>query len=171
MNSTPTNTKKKLNAMDWFIIIAVLLCIAGAALRAFIGTDNALNGTVTMEKHVVFFKVENIRNSSTEYLAPGAAFYIDVTGQYLGEISGNVTVTPAVYMFEDANGKYVQAYAPENGDATRVDATGTLIVDGYMSDNGFLLNGTTSLAPGKEITIRSNFIQVKITVTEIVKAS
>lgn len=171
MNSTPTNTKKKLNAIDWFIIAVLLLCIAGAAFRVFIGSDNSLSGAVTMEKHVVFFKVENIRNSSTEYLAPGAVFYIDSTGQYLGEISGNVTVTPAVYMFEDVNGKYVQAYAPENGDATRVDATGTLIVDGYMSDNGFLLNGATSLAPGKEITIRSNFIQIKITVTEIVKAS
>ena len=171
MNSTPTNTKKKLNAIDWFIIAVLLLCIAGAAFRVFIGSDNSLSGAVTMEKHVVFFKVENIRNSSTEYLAPGAVFYIDSTGQYLGEISGNVTVTPAVYMFEDVNGKYVQAYAPENGDATRVDATGTLIVDGYMSDNGFLLNGTTSLAPGKEITVRSNFIQVKITVTEIAKIS
>ena len=171
MNSTPTNTKKKLNAIDWFIIVVLLLCVAGAAFRVFVGSDNSLSGTVTMEKHVVFFKVENIRNSSTEYLAPGEVFYIDSTGQYLGEISGNVTVTPAVYMFEDVNGKYVQAYAPENGDATRVDATGTLIVDGYMSDNGFLLNGATSLAPGKEITIRSNFIQIKITVTEIVKAS
>jgi hypothetical protein len=143
----------------------------GAALRTFIGTDNALSGAVTMEKHVVFFKVENIRNSSTEYLTPGETFYIDSTGQYLGEITGNATVTPAVYMFEDVNGKYVQAYAPENGDATRVDVMGTLIVDGYMSENGFLLNGTTSLAPGKEITIRSNFIQLKITVTEIVKMS
>lgn len=171
MTSNPTNNKKKLNAIDWFIIVALLLCVAGAALRAFIGTDNSMNGTVTMEKHAVFFKVENIRNSSTEYLTPGEVFYIDATGQYLGEITGNVTVTPAVYMFEDASGKYVQAYAPENGDATRVDATGTLIVDGYMSDNGFLLNGTTSLAPGKEITIRSNFIQVKITVTEIAKIS
>ena len=171
MNSNPTNTKKKLNAIDWFIIIALLLCIAGAALRTFIGTDNALSGSVTMEKHVVFFKVENIRNSSTEYLTPGEIFYIDSTGQYLGEITGNATVTPAVYMFEDVNGKYVQAYAPENGDATRVDVMGTLIVDGYMSENGFLLNGTTSLAPGKEITIRSNFIQLKITVTEIVKMS
>ena len=104
-------------------------------------------------------------------MTPGETFYIDSTGQYLGEITGNATVTPAVYMFEDVNGKYVQAYAPENGDATRVDVMGTLIVDGYMSENGFLLNGTTSLAPGKEITIRSNFIQLKITVTEIVKMS
>ena len=91
MNSTPTNTKKKLNAIDWFIIAVLLLCIAGAAFRVFIGSDNSLSGAVTMEKHVVFFKVENIRNSSTEYLAPGAVFYIDSTGQYLGEISGNVT--------------------------------------------------------------------------------
>lgn len=171
MTSNPTKAKKKLNAIDWFIIVALLLCIAGAALRTFIGTDNALAGTTTMEKHAVLFKVENIRNSSTEYLTPGETFYLDSTGQYLGEVIGNVAVTPALYMFEDASGKYVQAYAPENGDATRVDITGTLLVDGYMSDNGFLLNGTTSLAPGKEITIRSSFIQVKITITEIAKIS
>ena len=60
MTSNPTNNKKKLNAIDWFIIVALLLCVAGAALRAFIGTDNSMNGTVTMEKHAVFFKVENI---------------------------------------------------------------------------------------------------------------
>ena len=171
MTSNPTNKKKKLNAIDWFIIVALILCIAGAALRTFIGSDNSLAGTVTMEKYVVSFKVDNIRNSSTEYLAAGQTFYIDTTGQYLGETTGAVTVTPAVYMFEDANGKYVQAYAPENGDATRVDVTGTLLVTGYMSENGFLLDGTVSLAPGKEITVRSNMIQVKITITDIAKVS
>ena len=66
MTSNPTNTKKKLNAIDWFIIVALLLCIVGAALRTFIGTDNALSGAVTMEKHVVFFKVENIHVSGAE---------------------------------------------------------------------------------------------------------
>ena len=172
MTSQPNKTRKKLNAIDYFILVAVVLCIAGAALRTFIGSEgNSLSGAVTMEKYVISFKVENIRNSSTEYFAPGEKFYIDSTGQYVGEITGPVSVTPAVFLFEDAGGKYVQAYAPENGDATRIDMTGTLAVTGYMSGNGFLVDGTVSVAPGKKITLRSSSIRVEVTVTDIAKVS
>ncbi len=172
MTSNPTKTKKKLNAIDYFILVAVVLCIAGAALRTFIGSEgNSLGGTITMEEYVVSFKVENIRNSSTEYFAPGEKFYLDTTGQYLGEISDAVSVTPALFVFEDVNGKYTQAYAPENGDATRIDMTGTLRVTGYMSENGFLLDGTTALSPNKHIVMRSSFIRVEITITDIAKVS
>ena len=50
MTSQPNKTKKKLNAIDYFILVAVVLCIAGAALRTFIGSEgNSLSGAVTME--------------------------------------------------------------------------------------------------------------------------
>lgn len=172
MTSQPNKTKKKLNTIDYFIIVAVVLCIAGAALRTFIGSEgNSLGGTVNMENYVISFKVMNIRNSSTEYFAPGEKFYVDSTGQYVGEIAGTVAVTPALFLFEDADGKYIQAYAPENGDATRIDMNGTLAVKGYMSDNGFLVDGTVSLAPGKNITLRSSSIRVEVTITDIAKVS
>lgn len=164
--------RKKLNAMDWFLILAVVLCLAGAAFRMAVGSEGgSFSQPVTMEEYVVSFKISNIRNSSSEYLEADTPFYIDTTDQYFGTILGNVSVTPALFYLEDASGNYVEAYAPENGDATRVDVTGTMLVSGYMADGGFLLGGTTSLAINKSLALRSSHIYVTITITDIVKAS
>jgi len=173
MNENPNmKKKKKLNAIDYFIIAAVVLCLAGAALRMALGSDGlSLNSPVVMEDYVVSFKVENIRNSSAAYLQPEQQFYIDATGQYFGKISDSISVTPARFTIEDAEGNPIEVFAPENGDATRVDVTGTMTVSGYMSENGFLLDGTTALAVNKTLAIRSSYLYVTITVTDIVKAS
>lgn len=171
-NPNPKTNKKKLNAIDWFLIIAVVLCLAGSAFRMIVGSEGGtLTAPVTMEDYVVSFKIGNIRNSSTEYLQPETKFYMDSTDQYFGQIQGNVSVTPAQFYLEDAEGNYVEAYAPENGDATRVDVTGTMQVSGYMGEGGFLLDGTTSLAINKTFALRSSHIYVTITITDIVKAS
>lgn len=164
--------RKKLNAVDYFIIAALVCCLVGAALRMILGSDGgSLTAPITMEDYIVSFKISNIRNSSTEYLKADEQFYIDTTKQYFGKITGSVSVTPALYFIEDTEGNYIRAYAPENGDATRVDATGTMLVSGYMSDNGFLLGGTTALAINKTLALRSSYIYVTVTITDIVKAS
>lgn len=173
MNANPTQkTKKKLNAIDWFLIIALVLCLAGAALRIALGSESGSFSTpVVMEDYIVSFKIQNIRNSSVEYLSEAQQFYISSTDQYFGQIEGNVSVTPARFQVTDAEGNYVEAYAPENGDATRVDVVGTMRVSGYMSEHGFLLGGTTALAANKSLSLQSSFIYVTITVTDIAKAS
>lgn len=172
MNANAKKQKKKLNAIDWFLILAVLLCLAGAAFRLAVGRDGgSLSTAVTMEDYVVSFKISNIRNSSSEYLQQGTEFYMDETDQYFGSILGNVSVTPARFFLEDASGNFVEAYAPENGDATRVDVTGTMQVSGYMADGGFLLGGTSTLAINKTVLLRSSHLSVTITITDIVKAS
>ena len=44
-------------------------------------------------------------------------------------------------------------------------------VSGYMSDNGFLLDGLTALSINKAVALRSPFLYVTITVTGITKAN
>ena len=174
MNANPNSPKKrkKLNAIDYFIIAAVLLCIVGVTLRSFIGSEgNHLSSPIVMEDYVISFKISNIRNSSSDYFAPGEKFYIDSTKQYFGEIADTVSVTPALLSLEDINGQYIQTYAPENGDATRMDIAGTMLVSGYMGENGFLLGGSTNLALNKEMAIRSSYIYATIVITDIAKAS
>ncbi len=173
--ATNPKQKRKLNAVDYFIIAALILCIAGAALRVTIdkagGTLGALTSPIVHEDYVVSFKISNIRNTSTSYLIPGDAFYMDTSKQFFGTLEGNVTVTPALFYVEDINGNYFQTYAPENGDATRVDVTGTIRVSGYMSDSGFLLNGNTPLSANTALALRNKNIYVSVTVTDISKAS
>ena len=171
-NTSEKKTKKKLNAIDWFLIIAVVLCLAGAGLRMLLGSESgSFTSPVVMEDYIISYEINNIRNSSAEYLAADEDFYIEATDQYFGKSAGNISVTPAQFYLADAEGNYVEAYAPENGDATRVDAAGTMRVSGYMSENGFLLGGTSMLAPNKTLMIRSKNLQVEITVTGIEKIS
>lgn len=167
-----TREKRKLNAVDYFILIAVVLCIAGAVLRVVVDrSGGSLSSPVVLEDYVVSFKIENIRNTSTEYLTAGEEFYIDTTKQFFGTLTDNVSVTPALLYIEDANGNYIQTYAPENGDATRVDVRGTMNVSGYMSEGGFLLGGSTPLAANKSFALRTTNLYVTITITDIAKAS
>lgn len=171
-NVNTKKNKKRLNAIDWFLIFAVVLCIAGAVLRTVLGSESgSFSSRVEMEEYIVSFKIQNIRNSSTEYLTEDQVFYIYATDQYFGKIAGSISVTPAQTYFTDAEGNYIVAYAPENGDATRIDVTGAMRVSGYTGDNGFLLDGTTSLAVNQNVALRSSYLYVTITITDIVKAS
>ena len=165
------NPKKlKLNALDYFLIIAVVLCLVGGGIRVFLG-GNGHSSQVALEEYVISFTISDIRNTSTEYLGAGEAFYLKSTQQYFGEIADTVSVTPALFYVENAAGEYVKAYAPENGDATRVDVAGTMRVTGYMSDHGFLLGGTTPLAANKEVELISKYLSIKLEITDIEKAS
>lgn len=173
MNTTSKKKNgKKLNALDYCIILAVVLCLVGAALRMAVGSEgNSLHSQIVMEDYIVSFRVNNIRNSSTEYMTDGKEFYLHATEQYFGKIQGNISVTPAMYQIEDQYGTLLQVYAPENGDATRVDASGSMLVSGYMGENGFLLDGSTSLAVNKSMALRSRDLYITITITDIAKAS
>lgn len=170
--NTSEKRKIKCNAVDYFIIIAIVLCIAGVGLRIAVGNNGgSLSSPVVMEDYILSFHIADIRNTSTEYLGVGEQFYIESTEQYFGEIADSIAVTPALFYVENSEGHYVQTYAPENGDATRVDVTGTMRVSGYMGENGFLLGGNTNIAANKELTLRNKNLEVKITVTGIEKAS
>ena len=174
MPKTNTSEKRKIkcNAVDYFIIIAVVLCLVGVGLRIAIENNGgSLSSPVVMEDYILSFHISDIRNTSTEYLGVGEQFYIESTKQYFGEIADNIAVTPALFYVENGEGHYVQTYAPENGDATRVDVTGTMRVSGYMGEHGFLLGGNTTLAANKEVSLLNKNLKVKITVTGIEKAS
>jgi hypothetical protein len=170
--SETVREKRKLNAVDWFLIVAVILCLAAAAVRLWLGpTSGALTKSAEIADYVVSFRISNIRNSSTRYLVEGEEFYIPAPAQYFGSVLGNISVTPALFHMQDAEGRYLSVYAPENGDATRIDVTGAMLVSGCMSENGFLLGGTTPLAVNKTIVLRSAYLYVTITVTDISRAA
>ena len=165
-------TRKRLNAVDWFLIVALVLCLATAAVRLLLGPDStSLQKSAEEEEYVVSFKINNIRNSSTRYLAEGETFYMFNPVQPFGTILGSISVTPALYYLQDVDGNYLSVYAPENGDATRIDVTGTMRVSGITTDTAFLVGGTTPLTINKTVTIRSPYLYVTITITDIARAS
>ena len=59
-------SRKKLNAVDWFLILAILLCIVGAVLRMLLGSESGSFTTpVVEEDYIISFKISNIRHIRT----------------------------------------------------------------------------------------------------------
>lgn len=158
--------KRKISPLDVFVIVLLVLCVAGVALRIYVGTDGILPD-ITKEtgEYAVSFEVTGISSAVSTYLAKGEPLYSE-SGELIGTVREGITVTPAVIFVEDADGKYVQTYSgADNGDASLVDVRGTFTVEGHETGYGFLANGKTYLAPNyvTEMHTRNATFSVKIT--------
>ena len=171
-NPAKNNSKRKLNALDIFIILIVILIAAGVFLRIYVVKNGALPGqTAKLEKYAVSFLMKNIRGSSADCFIEGEELYLDTTGALFGTLTDNIAITPAETFIENAYGEYILTYSVEDGDDGRIDVRTVALVDGYMSDEGFLLGGTTYIAPNKQMILKSKNIVVNVTITDITKVS
>jgi hypothetical protein len=155
--------KIRFNGIDVLIIIAFIGCVIALALRYQLvdviknsGNDN--NARIS-------FRVEDIQEESEQYFNNGDKFFVVEAGNskiLLGTLENRIDAEPAeVYNF-DSEGNYV--LSSKDG---RIDVRGEVIASGLFSEEGFLLNNTKYLAPGSEITIQSNNIEVTATVLDI----
>ncbi len=167
------NTKKKrLGALDICILVALLLCLLGAAVRMVFRDNSPLAQNIPLDKYTVYFTVYNIRSTSEKFLKDGTVFYIDDTGEYFGTLVGSPAVTYARKTYVDMNGNIVEVYnnTEEEGIA-RIDVEGAFQISGKMDENGFfLLNGNRQIAPSQEIEIRSRELFINVRINSIEKA-
>lgn len=172
-NSTNAEKKKGLGALDVIILLALVACVVAAGF-AFVFSKATADADVEekdFEEYVISFESYGMRQSAAQMLNPGETFYYTDASDF-GVMNDNLTVTPAVVYVEDENGVCVKSYAPENGDYTKVDVSGSFTVKGVRNAKGFfLLNGTTKLMPNKSVTIRNDTIAFGITITDIQKVS
>ncbi|MBO5110776.1 MAG: hypothetical protein J6D21_08665 [Clostridia bacterium] len=157
--------KKKtgFNALDAFIILVVLLCLVGAGLRMFMG-ENGENVTPN-EKYVVSFLIREAIDTDADALTSGDVFYLDTTNAIFGTLDGEPIVSPKQVNVIDENGQLNIDYSV--GDSVFI--RGRIIVEGYMSEEGFMLNGNTYLAPYKTIDVHTQYLMKTIEITEITK--
>ncbi len=164
-------SRKRISALDVFVIVALVLCVVGAGLRVYMKRF-VDNDKPQPENYVISFEIKNVRTTSSEYFTDGEIFYMIDGGDVFGEITGNVSITPAEMYVTDSEGNYILTYYPDNGDSSRIDVSGTMTVSGYCDDNGvFLLGGDTILTPNRQFDVRSKNITVSLTVTAISKAA
>lgn len=173
MNQEGKMKKKRLGALDICILIAVLLCILGAAARFVFKEDSVLAQNTPLDLYTVYFTVQDIRETSAIYLYDGAGFYIEESGEYFGRLAGTPGTTPALKTYTDQNGRFVEVYNNTDDDrVARINVEGAFIVSAVMDEDGYLLlNGNTYIAPNKEVKIRSKELLVNIRITSVVKAN
>lgn len=156
--------KKRIAAIDVLIILLLMLCIAGVAVRIAVG-ENGLFSNDEKGSYIISYVIEGEKDEYSNYFTEGREFFFE-NGESFGTLSGNATFTPARIIGENSRGEAVINYATDGS----VDITGTFLSRGTMTESGFLLNSNTYLAPNMTVMVVSSDITAEITVTDITKA-
>ena len=153
------NNKKRFGALDWVILIVLLLCAAVFALR--LGYKDQISGDELMSKYAISFSITDVRHTTVDAFVKGDKVYVATDDTYIGIFDRIDSNNPAAYYVENSDTK---VYYPQG---TRVDLMGTLISEGVMNDDGFFAGGSYFLAPGKKLTIYTGHVFVDIVLTDI----
>ena len=153
------NNKKHFGALDWVILIVLILCAAVFALR--FGYKEQISGEGLTAKYAISFCINDVRYTTADALVKGDRVYVATDDTYIGIFDRIDSNNPAAYYVENSDTK---VYYPEG---TRIDLTGTIISEGVMNDDGYFAGGSYFLAPGKKITIYTGHVFVDIVLTDI----
>lgn len=153
------NNKKRFGALDWVILIVLLLCAAVFALR--LGYKDKISGDELMSKYAISFSITDVRHTTVDAFVKGDKVYVATDDTYIGIFDRIDSNSPAAYYVENSDTK---VYYPQG---TRIDLTGTIISEGVMNDDGYFAGGSYFLAPGKRITIYTGHVFVDIVLTDI----
>lgn len=162
--------KKSISALDVFIIILAVLCIAGVAVRLWAGDSGILPiNAPEKTEHSVSFEITGIKTVLSSNLTTGEKLYT-ADGVLFGTVGENVAVTPALLIVEGADGRYTQVFAgADNGDNSLVDIRGTIVTEGYYEDYGYMVGGSVYSAPNSEIVLHTDKAEYTFKITDVAK--
>lgn len=140
---------KKLNIIDVFIIVLIVLTILGAGIR--LGVNAYLNEKNNTEYYLIL-KATGVGAAKENVLREGDRISFSDTSKEIGIIQ-EVT-------FENYS-------SDENGQNTKCDVLLTLKVNGNISQKGFMHGDGTYLYVGQSIMIKSENFEMDVLVIGI----
>jgi len=154
--------KLKPNVIDFLIVLVVIGAVVGIALRS--GVVSEIARTDELETAQISFLILDINDNSGNYFNVGDSFRSTAYDMELGVIE-SVQFMPAEAYIAAEDGRLIKTYS-NNG---RIDVRGTMSAKGLFRDVGFLLGGTQYIAPGSTLHVQSKYMDVSLTITDIVK--
>ncbi len=158
-----TKSRLRLNIIDFLIIIVVLGAMVGIAVRA--GVVEKVTNRSKLETARISFLIQDIQESSADYFNAGDEFRSLTHDAFFGTLESR-QIMPAEAFISDESGHIIKTHSGNN----RIDVRGTLLCEGTFTEDGFLLGGTSFIAPNAYINLQSSSLMVYITVTDIEKA-
>ncbi len=153
-----------LNLIDFVVILLVVICLIGVVIR--VRQIDWFNKNSALEEHEIYFSVTDISYISEDALVVGDTFTLRDSGVVLGKLKSIDSVLPTTMYVKDADGNVLGVNYPET---TRIDVTGTVLSSGEMTANGYLLGGTTYIAPGKTYRVQSEHMDFTLEILNIDK--
>ncbi len=155
--SKPAAQKHRFNIVDFVLITAVIACIIGIAIRYNL---NHSTGRI-QDKAIVTVKIDSLLNEYVDALVEGDHFYYQTTGNPVGTLL-SIETEPAE-MRVVSNDGIISTLKHDQ----RVNVFCTLEAEGYDSENGFMLNGSTYIGSGTHIPVRSNRLETEILILNV----
>ncbi|MBQ2998902.1 MAG: hypothetical protein IJD64_00430, partial [Clostridia bacterium] len=146
------------------IVLIVILCIAALIVR--FGNFGGRTTSDRLESYDVYFSVTDIVYTSEDAFVPGDTVTLVDKGIVLGELVGLESILPAEFVARDKSGNLIVVNYPES---TRIDVTGKIVSQGNMTDNGYLVGGTTYVASGTKYSVQTEHMDFVLTITDIVE--
>lgn len=158
---TGTTLKKakrfRFSVIDFVIILLLLASIVGIVIRYNL-VDKLFSKTSLVDAEITFI-AEAVSPAEVACFTQGATFYEGDTA--FGTLQALKSDKAVIYTENDAG--YLVSYE----DATLLDLDGTFLCEVLPTENGYLLNGNRYVAAGSVITLRSNGVNVTVTVLSI----
>ncbi|MBR6916862.1 MAG: hypothetical protein IKN38_01640 [Clostridia bacterium] len=169
-NNADGAVRKRISALDVFVILLMVLCIAGMIVRVSVGREGVMpEGTPKKGSYALSFEISGQRSSLGSELSQGEVFYSE-DGKVFGTLTDQVSVTPAKIYSVDDEGKYILGYSSsDGGEGGLVDIRGTMTVEGYQVEYGFLAGGKIFASPNERLTLHTDTSTVTVKVTDVAK--
>lgn len=158
-----TGRKIRFNILDVAVAVLLLGAIAGIMIRYSV--VDRIGATSQKEEARITFVAAELRDSTTEAFVKGDVFYWKQNGMRVGTLESKDRNYSEV-MIRNSDFEMVKAV-----NDSRYDVTGVIRASGIFTDDGFMLDGTQYIGPGKEMILQSKNITVTVTITEVSKAA
>jgi len=163
-NNETAKSKLRFNVVDIIILLVVVAAVVGLVLR--FGNVGGFSADEDLKTYEIYFAVKDIAYTSEDAFVSGDTVTLVDSGVVLGELEGLESIMPAEFFARDQSGNLIVASYPE---LTRIDVTGHILSHGIMSENGYLVGGTTYVAAGAAYSVRSEHMDFVLEITNIVE--
>lgn len=159
MTDSNVKTAKGLrfSVIDFVIVLMILACFVGVVLRYDL-VNKLFSKTVLTEARITFV-AEAVTPEERAVFTESTVFYTD---RDVFGILSSLEAAPAIVYYENSIGSLVHYEH-----ATLLDLNGVFRAQVVSSENGYLLNGNTFIAPGSTFTVMAGGASVRITVLRV----
>ena len=151
--------KLRFNILDAVVILLLAGAAAGIMLRYSIAEN--MGKKSRQQEALIEFVAAEVRESTYDAFVIGDKFIWKQNGKTVGTLEKRSS-RAAEAIIRNSNFEMVKAANP-----ARFDVTGTLKAYGVFTGDGFMLDGTQYIGPGKEMILQSKNITVTVTITKV----
>jgi len=140
----------KISIIDLFVVLLVVAVLVGIGIRYGAKATTAVQSS---EKFECVIEVANVREFTVKALEKGGIITDKKSEIELGEIV-SVETEPTLFQSTTADGRIVDAELPE-----RYTCRVTIIANGKVSDDAYIMDDSNELSVGRNIDIYSKYVK------------